>query len=204
VGRPAKNQNHPVTRLRKALSTPNDEVTREDLANRCGIPAPSLRDIETGKYQLTHEVALKLAYATGVDYDSLIRGDDPLMDMIGNPLNPESPSCLADAWTPENTQSLETLFSCILKAAEKKKGEGVKVGLSFAMWAKQVSATFDMDKRVFEELWMATDSFDPQLIPRVLWADHFEQKFKQLSERRSRSAKVSSAESPKTSRRRLS
>src|SRR5262245_49254688 len=92
MGRPPKNPNHPVTRLRRQISTPANPVTREILAERAGVSAPTLRDIETGKFQLTEAVAERIMLATGVSIQSLLRGEEPLKDIFDEKLSPQSTS----------------------------------------------------------------------------------------------------------------
>jgi transcriptional regulator with XRE-family HTH domain len=88
MGRPAKNVNHPLVRLRRKLSDWSaHKVTRQDLAKKAGIPESSLRDIETGRYKLTPAVATKISFATGVDPQSLLDGDDPLLDLLRQPFS---------------------------------------------------------------------------------------------------------------------
>jgi DNA-binding XRE family transcriptional regulator len=88
MGRPLKNANHPLARLRRQLSDGyTHQMTRAELAKKTGIPERSLQDIEAGKYKLTHDVAIKIAAGTDVDANSLLRGDDPLLNYSGEPLD---------------------------------------------------------------------------------------------------------------------
>jgi transcriptional regulator with XRE-family HTH domain len=97
MARPPKDPNHPLVRLRAILSTPAtkrvpaNEMSRERFAKKTGIPEPSLKDIETGRYKMTPDVAYKISFATGVDPKSLLRGDDPLLDFTGQPYSKASP-----------------------------------------------------------------------------------------------------------------
>lgn len=91
MGRPPKKPDHPLTRLRKMISTPENPVTREMLGERCGIPAPTIRDIETGRItRITEDIAVRIMLATGVDMQSLLKGEVPLKDLLGKELSPES------------------------------------------------------------------------------------------------------------------
>ena len=53
MARTAQNPYHPLGRLRRQLSTPEHAVSREELAERTGIPLGSIKSIESGKYGLT-------------------------------------------------------------------------------------------------------------------------------------------------------
>src|SRR5438445_6877137 len=108
MGRPAKNPNHPLTRLRRILSTPNHEVTRRDLAKRTGIPEASLKDIETGVYKMTREVAMRVSLATGVDPESLMLGDAQLWDVHDLPFTRASKK--PQARSEELAASISLLF----------------------------------------------------------------------------------------------
>jgi DNA-binding XRE family transcriptional regulator len=173
MGRPSKNRNHPIVRLRKALSTPNQEMTREMLAKKVGVPVTSLRDLELERYKLTPEVALKISFATGVDYESLLRGDDPLLDLAGDPLSSKSKTWLNDAWGSKDRRTYEVLLGCLLKAAEKKKGLAVKVGLSFSQWIQEASLAFGLDQSVFEEFFALPDGVYDQEINTGIIPDCF-------------------------------
>jgi plasmid maintenance system antidote protein VapI len=83
MGRNSKNPNHPLTRLRKALSTETFEMTREAFAKRYGFSAPSIKAIETGKYNLTPELAARISAVTGVHPQSLLENSDPLIAWDG-------------------------------------------------------------------------------------------------------------------------
>jgi hypothetical protein len=88
MGRPLKNANHPLARLRAQLSTKSHQVTRAELAKWTLIPEPTLKDIELGKFQLSDEIALKIAAGTGVSPTSLLEGEDPLRSWEGGePVN---------------------------------------------------------------------------------------------------------------------
>jgi len=185
MGRPNKNPDNALVRLRAALSTESHEVTRQDLSKRTGIPYQSLRDIETGKYKMTRAIALQIAYATGASAESLWRNEMPLLDMAGNELSPKSPDLLHLAWSWQKTKTLEALFSSImLITTDKTKRDNVRpdlaiqIGLSFVQWANEVTDRFGLEgASVFEELkWKSGFlGFDPNLIPRKFWLDQIKQ-----------------------------
>ncbi len=81
--RPPKNENHPLTRLRRILSEEGIEVTREIFSERTGIPVSSLKAIEVGTYKLSPLLAKKIAATTGVHPWSLLNDTNPLRDGLG-------------------------------------------------------------------------------------------------------------------------
>lgn len=154
--RKPKNPNHPLTRLREALSTPEKPVfTRRMLADQVGIPVTSIKAIETGAYQLTPEVAIKISMATGVGPHSLMRGDDPLLDLSRKPFSRASQSITERPWTAEDMdlEKHKLLFTCLLEAAEGKDGKTLlQVTLSFAQWVRDLSFSLELGERIFNEL----------------------------------------------------
>ena len=86
MGRPAKNPDHPLTRLRKALSTRTQEMTRALFSKKVGIPEPTIKAIETGKFKLSDKNAAQIASVTKVHPQCLIDPSLPLEDYMGVPL----------------------------------------------------------------------------------------------------------------------
>jgi transcriptional regulator with XRE-family HTH domain len=165
MGRPTKDANHPLVRLRRVLSTPSDEVTRKDLAKRTGIPETSLRDIETGRYKITPEVATTIAYATGVDPRSLLAGDDPLLDHRGQPLSKDTPGAPRYYWWLRETQEVRRqLFSALLDAAEEKKIVSL-IHFNFENWLEAMIKAFGLEDLFAEKLMERLTLFDPYLVP---------------------------------------
>jgi plasmid maintenance system antidote protein VapI len=174
MGRPSKNPNHPLTRLRRTLSTPNHEMTRKDLSKRAGIPEASIKDIETGVYKMTPEVAMRVSLATGVDPQSLMRGDDHLLDVAGLPFTRVSKKQVL-GWSEELTESIFLLFQTILSAAKEKIAIR-QFHFLFDAWISQVVPALGMAKEVFEQLNKIGDRLDPDfsipdsLLPREVKA----------------------------------
>jgi hypothetical protein len=92
VPRKPKDENHPLTRLRKILSEDGTEVTRELFAKRTGIPSGSIKALETGLYRLSPALAKKITFATGVNTNSILKRNnrDRLLDVFGRPYTCQS------------------------------------------------------------------------------------------------------------------
>jgi transcriptional regulator with XRE-family HTH domain len=92
MGRPTTNANHPLYRLRVQLSTKPDgtslthQMTRAELAEKTGVPEPTLKDIELKKFRLSLKIAMRISITTGVDAESLLRADNPLLDLESKPV----------------------------------------------------------------------------------------------------------------------
>ena len=51
MGRPSKNPEHPLVRLRKALSTTTQQMTRAHFSRKVGIPETTIKAIESGTFK---------------------------------------------------------------------------------------------------------------------------------------------------------
>jgi transcriptional regulator with XRE-family HTH domain len=165
MGRPAKNVNHPLVRLRRKLSDWSaHKVTRQDLAKKAGIPESSLRDIETGRYKLTPAVATKISFATGVDPQSLLDGDDPLLDLLRQPFSKESPRWSEYAeWSEEYRGAREQLFFALLDTAEEKKIARL-IYFSFENWLTTTIEAFGLNDLFAQKLTDRFTLFDPYFV----------------------------------------
>jgi plasmid maintenance system antidote protein VapI len=178
MGRPAKNPMHPLTRLRAQLSTPNNSVTRQALSKRTGIPVDTIKDIETGRFQLTAARAIKISLATGVDGESLLKGEDPLLDLAGNPVSNMSNTQPDQLWwSAARLESVKLLMSVVLDAAQEKYRTA---HLYFLLqgWLSEVSKLLDLLPIIREKLKIGSvhphlklpESFYPQSKPeRLRW-----------------------------------
>jgi len=61
-------------------------MTRAQLAKRTGVPEPTIKDVELGRFKLSFKIAMRICIATGVDAGSLLRGDEPLLDLESKPV----------------------------------------------------------------------------------------------------------------------
>jgi transcriptional regulator with XRE-family HTH domain len=200
MARPPKDPNHPLVRLRAILSTPAtkrvpaNEMSRERFAKKTGIPEPSLKDIETGRYEMTPDVAYKISFTTGVDPQSLLRGDDPLLDFTGQryskassrlddvlsirALEDSNLELLRAAWETASEKKMATLFTYML--GEWLRQTFLNLGLG-STYAKAI-------KRRLEKLnqYAGTESNDSRLARLRLAVSAF----KQLAEKKSHSLKT--------------
>jgi hypothetical protein len=135
-------------------------VTRKDLSNRTGIPEASIKDIETGVYKMTPEVAMRVSLGTGVDPESLMRGDEQLWDVAGLPFTRASKKPQALGWSEELTESISLLFGAILTAA-KEKNAIRQIHFMFDAWISQIVPALGIEKEVFEQLNKIGDRLDP-------------------------------------------
>jgi DNA-binding XRE family transcriptional regulator len=94
--RAPKNPNNPITRLRRQLSSPSQPFTRQMFADRYGFSVETLKAVETGRYRLTVEFAIKISVAVGVSASCLLANGDPLVDWHGNPITSETKPALRD------------------------------------------------------------------------------------------------------------
>jgi transcriptional regulator with XRE-family HTH domain len=165
MGRPLKNAEHPIARLRRQLSTLNHQVTRQELARRTGIPEPSIRDLETGRYKLTRDVAVRIAYATGVDPRSLLAGDDPLLDFRRQPFSKDSPRLPESLlWRPETQEVREQLFLAAWDAA-REKNLSLLLAFGFEDWLLATFKALGLEALLIEKLTDRLHLFDPGLVP---------------------------------------
>jgi transcriptional regulator with XRE-family HTH domain len=163
MGRLSKNPENPITRLRAALSTPIRQMTRADLAKKAGIPEPSLKDIETGKYKLTDDVAMRIAFATGVAPRSLLNGADPLLDFQGQPFSIKSSKMDYLAELPLFQGAQRHLCEAAWETALQKR-IGLLVSFSFDRWLISTIETFGLEKAFAENLNKRLGLFDPKEI----------------------------------------
>jgi transcriptional regulator with XRE-family HTH domain len=181
VGRPLKNRSHPLARLREQLSGDSaHKMTRQELSKKTGIPDRSLQDIEGGKYNLTHGVAIQISLGTGVHPDSLMNGDDPLLDFERNRL---APGYMKLATL--SSLSLEARKQLYLSAMEAAIERGVEyvVQYSFEMWLRNTCEKLGLKNLLIEKLTERLGLFDPKEIsPAFRPKNKLAQKWKVLQE----------------------
>jgi DNA-binding XRE family transcriptional regulator len=117
--RPPKNPDHVLTRLRRAL-----DLSREAFAKRVGMKLVSLEAIETGKYRLTPGVAARIAEAFRLNTQSVLRGDNPLMDVDGNAFNPNT--LPADRRAKDRPEGLVNLLKVLVDVVEASGSENAE------------------------------------------------------------------------------
>jgi transcriptional regulator with XRE-family HTH domain len=158
VGRAAKNLNQVLVRLRATLL-----MTRKTLAERTGVSASTIREIETNRFQLSDEVAQKIFRGTGVAPASLLRGDNPLLDISGNTLSSESKRRANFWWISDYGETDAFLLSALLRAAEKV-GKAVSVSTEFSGWLERTTKLFGLTDLVRQELTENLESFDQSYV----------------------------------------
>jgi hypothetical protein len=169
--RRAQNPHHPLTRLRRQLSSPDHVVTREELAQRTAIPLGSIKAIESGRYGLTKQLALKISLGVPVNPYDLLRGADPLRDFTGQPLSPESKKLeqLKANFFSER-QGFETdLFvaKSIFEVAEKKS-LAMQFRFLFLEALTETVELLGLTPVVAEELSKRMGEFDPAKVVKQL------------------------------------
>jgi transcriptional regulator with XRE-family HTH domain len=166
--RRAQNPNNVLTRLRRQLSTSNHVVTREELAQRTGVPLGSIKALESGRYGLTNELVFKISAAVGVNPYDLSRGVDPLRDHTGRPLTAESKR-LEELKAPylSERSGFETdqfVAKTIFEAAEKKL-VAMQFRFLFREALTETAKLLGLVPAVAEELSKHLREFDPAEVP---------------------------------------
>ena len=163
MGRPTKNANHVLVRLRKAISTDQLTVTRKILGERVGISASTIRDIETGRFRLTDAIAQRIMMVTGVSTRGLLNGDDPLKDYRGRILTAESAMPVVELFYQEEV-CLNAMVQAALTAAKKRKRSAIFKEL-FWEWLPQAITKIDATAAMKTILNRNLGIFDPSYVP---------------------------------------
>jgi hypothetical protein len=159
--RTPKDPNNPITKLRRQLSTPHQAVTRQMFGKHYGFSAETLKALETGRYKLSERVALKIAVAVGVDADSLLKNQDPLLDWHGNPVTPNTKPRLRKLNLNANHR-LDYLINAAFNAARKHPNgdQSPLFVLLFDYWLADTMVEMGVLKEFWEHLWR-TKEYDP-------------------------------------------
>jgi DNA-binding XRE family transcriptional regulator len=147
LGRPAKNPEHPLTRLRKALSTPTQEMTRALFSKRVGIPEPTIKAIETGKFKLSDKNAAQIASVTKVDPKCLMDPSLPLTDYMGFPLDGYPVAALFG----EEFLDIKALLDTAFEVAEAKQKQAV-FSFLFQRWLEETSEILGLGPGITNKL----------------------------------------------------
>ncbi len=175
--RRAQNPNHPLTRLRRQLSTPDHVVTREELAQRTGIALGSVKALESGKYGLTNEIVLKISRAIPVNPGDLFRAADPLRDFTGRPLSAES-KALEEVRAPylserSGFQTDQFVAKMIFEAAEQNS-MAIQFRFLLREALTEAAKLLGIEALVSEELSKHMGEFDPSQVASQLRPDQGE------------------------------
>jgi hypothetical protein len=149
MGRPAKNPEHPLTRLRKALSTPTQEMTRALFSKKVGIPEATIKAIETGKFKLSDKNAAQIASVTKVDPKCLMDPSLPLTDYLGVPLDGQTKPFAA--YFENEFFDIKALFDAGLEVAEEKQKQAV-FSFLFQRWLEETSDILGLRPSIVEKL----------------------------------------------------
>jgi hypothetical protein len=167
VPRHPQNPNSPLTRLRRQLG----EISRDELATRTKIHVSSLKALETGQYQLTRQLALKISLGVPVNPFDLLRGANPLRDFAGRPLTADS-KMLEELKAPYLSEKpgFETdqfVAKTIFEAAEKKL-VAMQFRFLFREALAETAKLLGLEPTVAEELSKQEGEFDPTQVPGSL------------------------------------
>jgi hypothetical protein len=136
------------------------------LSERCGVPAPTIRDIETGKMTLTEGVARKIMLATGVSIQSLLKAEDPLKDVLGEKLTSASNPELRIS--SQQIINMQRMIDAALKASEEKHRSAAFNEL-FIEWLPQALEAIGALDAMKKVLTRNLGVFDPDQVPPALW-----------------------------------
>ena len=176
MARYARNPSHPLTRLRRQLSTPDHQVTREELAQRTKIPVGSLKSIESGKYAITTQIAAKISLGVPVNPFDLLRPTErPLHDHTGQPLSADS-VMLEKLAIPFLSQSkrfeTDQYIERIALAVAEKKFMAMQLRFlmreAFAEILESLGLSQPVAEELTKDLYEHPGEFDPAQVPMQL------------------------------------
>jgi DNA-binding XRE family transcriptional regulator len=147
MGRPAKNPEHPLTRLREALSTPNQQMTRALFSKKVGIPEATIKAIETGKFKISDKHAAQIATVTKVDPKCLMDPSLPLTDYMGFPLEGYPVAALFG----EEFLDIKALFDTAFEVAQEKQKQ-VVLSFLFQRWLEEASEILGLGSAITNKL----------------------------------------------------
>jgi DNA-binding XRE family transcriptional regulator len=164
MGRPAKNPANPLTRLRKALSTPTQEMTRAIFSKKVGIPEATIKALETGKFKLSDKNAAQIAAAITVDPKCLTDPGLPLTDYMGFPYEGDPVA----AEFGEEFLDIKVLIDAAFEVAEEKGKQAFFLFL-FQRWLEETSEILGLGRAISDKL---QDRYPLQCfgaIPEYFW-----------------------------------
>jgi hypothetical protein len=169
--RRAQNPHHPLTRLRRQLSTPDRVFSREDLSAKTGVPLGSIKAVEGGRYALSTELALKISFGVPVNPYDLFRGADPLRDFTGRPLSADSKSldAVKSRYLSEGSgfETDQFVAKTIFEAAEKRL-VAMQFRFLFREALAETAKLLGLEAAVAEELSKHEGEFDPAQVSAPL------------------------------------
>lgn len=166
MGRPAKNPANPLTRLRKALSTPTQEMTRAIFSKKVGIPEATIKAIETGKFKISDKNAAQIASVTKVDPKCLMDLSLPLTDYLGVPLEGQTKPFAA--YFEDEFFDIKALFDTGLEVAEEKRKQAI-FSFLFQRWLEETSEILGLRLSITDKLLEQYPKECFAAIPQYFW-----------------------------------
>jgi DNA-binding XRE family transcriptional regulator len=166
MGRPAKNPEHPLTRLRKALSTPTQEMTRALFSRKVGIPEATIKAIETGKFKLSDKNAAQIASVTKVHPKCLTDPSLPITDYMG--VRFEGVRKPFAAYFGDDFLDVKALVETASQVAEEKGKQAVFLFL-FQRWLEETSEILGLGPSITDKLLEEYPNECFAAIPRYFW-----------------------------------
>ena len=144
-------------------------MTRAELAQKVGVPEPTLKDVEMGKFKLSRQALMKIAYACGVHPRSLRENEDPLRDFKGEPVTKDSSHKREYVARDESRiEARRELYKAMVEAA-LDKNIGLLMEYSFDQWLLEACQTFGLKiglkAALVDRLTERLEEFDPRWIP---------------------------------------
>jgi DNA-binding XRE family transcriptional regulator len=164
MGRPAKNPEHPLTKLRKALSTPSQQMTRALFSKKVGIPETTIKAIETGKFKISDKNAAQIASVTKVNPKCLMDPSLPLTDYLGVPLTGQP---FAD-FLGDEYLDVKALFDTAFEVAEEK-GKQTVFSFLFQRWLEETSQILGLGVAIRDKLQEGYPVQCFAAIPQYFW-----------------------------------
>ena len=166
MGRPAKNPEHPLTRLRKKLSTQTQEMTRARFSKKVGLSPHHIKAIETGKYEISAKDAAQIASVEKVDPKCLMDPSLPLTDYLGIPFEGETKPFAARLG--DEYYDIEALFETGYQVAEEKEKQTV-FSFLFRRWLEETSEILGLGPAITNKLQQQYPIQCFAAIPEYFW-----------------------------------
>jgi hypothetical protein len=122
-------------------------MTRAIFSKRVGIPEPTIKAVETGKFKLSAKNAAQIASATKVDPNCLMDPSLPLTDLLGEPME-DQPFA---AYFIEEFLDVRALLDTAFEVAEEKKKRAV-FSFLFQRWLEETSEILGLGPAIANKL----------------------------------------------------
>jgi len=151
MGRPTKNAEHPLVRLRKALSTSTQQMTRTRFSKKVGIAESTIKGIESDTFKLSPKHAAQISSATNVSPKCLMDPGMPLVDILGAPIEEGKALFAANFDDQCEFEDLRVLFEAALEVAEEKNKHSV-FSFLFQQWLEETSEILGLRSAITDKL----------------------------------------------------